>query len=362
MSLIHLESADLATAQWEFGYSTYAFLDHDRIALLAHHGGASWLSIWDRHQPDVRAVELPYTSIKPYLAARGRGVAMIGAAPDRMPAVIVADIHSGESRELTATAGFAPGWRAPIPEVVDIVARDGGRVYASLYRPQPENGPAPVPVIVRAHPGPTSNAPLRLDPWVQFFVGHGFAVLDVDYRGSTGYGRAYRNALRNQWGVLDVSDCVDAVEAVGQDGSLDLARVVISGASAGGYTALRAATNTTKFRAATVRSAIVDPAAWRTAAPKFQSHHADLLLGPISTWRDRSLLRPGVTAHCPILAFHGGRDTVTPLRQARELSTALGEQLSLVVYPDEGHGLSRPENIEHATYAELAHYRATLDN
>jgi dipeptidyl aminopeptidase/acylaminoacyl peptidase len=362
ISLVHCESADLGTAQWEFGYSTYVFLDHDRIALLAYQGGATRLSIWDPHGPDVRAVELPYTSIKPYLAAHAAEVTMIGASPDRMPAVIVADIDSGESRELTATVGVAPGGQAPNPEIVDILARDGRQVYATLYRPRPEQSSAPVPVIVRAHPGPTSNAPLRLDPWVQFFVGHGFAVLDVDYRGSTGHGRVYRNALRGGWGVLDVSDCVDAVEVVGRDGSLDLTRVVISGASAGGYTALRAATNTTKFRAATVRSAIVDPAAWRNAAPKFQSHHADLLLGPISTWRDRSLLRPGITAHCPILAFHGDQDTVTPLRQVREFVASLGEQVSLVVYPDEGHGLSRPNNIQHAIYTELAHYRAALDN
>jgi dipeptidyl aminopeptidase/acylaminoacyl peptidase len=267
---------------------------------------------------------------------------MIASSPDRMPTVIVTDIDSGESRELTAATGVAPGWLAPNPEVIDIRARDGGRVYATLYRPRPEKDPAPVPAIVRAHPGPTSNAPLRLDPWVQFFVSEGFAVLDVDYRGSTGYGRAYRTALRGHWGVLDVSDCVDAVQALGHDGTLDLTRVVISGASAGGYTALRAATNTTTFRAATVRSAIVDPVAWRTTAPKFQSHHADLLLGPISTWRDRSLLRPGITAHCPILAFHGDQDTVTPLHQVRELVAAVGERVSLVVYPDEGHGLNRP--------------------
>jgi dipeptidyl aminopeptidase/acylaminoacyl peptidase len=203
---------------------------------------------------------------------------------------------------------------------------------------------------------------LRLDSWVEFFVGHGFAVVDVDYRGSTGYGRAYRTALRGHWGVLDVSDCVDALHALGRDGSVDLSRVVISGASAGGYTALRAATTTTTFRAATVRSAIVDPAAWRAAAPKFQSHHADLLLGPVNTWRDRSLLRPGITAHCPILAFHGDRDTVTPLHHLRELATALGDQISLVTYPDEGHGLSQPKNIEHATHAELAHYLAALNS
>ncbi|MDQ2883570.1 MAG: prolyl oligopeptidase family serine peptidase [Actinomycetota bacterium] len=360
VSVVHLESAELGTVQWEFGYSTYAFLDHNQIALLAHRGGSTQLNIWDPRRPEVRVVELPYTSIKPYLGAHAGLVAMIGSAPDRMPAVVVADIASGESRELTAAVRVEPGWPAPNPEVVDIPARDGGRVYATLYRPRSE-GAAP-PVVVRAHPGPTSNAPLRLDPWVQFFVGHGFAVLDVDYRGSTGYGRAYRNALRGQWGVLDVSDCVEAVEAVGRDGSVDLARVAISGASAGGYTSLRAATNTKKFRAATIRSGIVDPAAWRTAAPKFQSHHADLLLGPTSTWRNRSLLRPGTTAHCPILAFHGERDAVTPLRQVQQLVAMLGERVSLVVYPDEGHGLSRPKNIEHATYAELAHYRAAFNS
>ncbi|MGH3697380.1 MAG: alpha/beta hydrolase family protein [Pseudonocardiaceae bacterium] len=276
--------------------------------------------------------------MKPYLPAHPTGVTTIGSSPDRMPAVIVADIDSGECRELTAAGG-----QAPDPEVVDVLARDGGRVHATLYRPRPERSPAPV--IVRGHPGPTSSAPLRLDPWVQFFVDHGFAVLDVDYRGSTGYGRAYRTALRGHWGVLDVSDCIDAVETVGRDGAVDLDRVVISGASAGGYTALRAATTTTTFRAATVHSAIVDPVAWRSAAPKFQSHHVDLLLGPVDTWRDRSLIRPGIAAHCPILAFHSDRDTVTPLRQVRELVAALGDQLSLVVYPDEGHGLSRPGNI-----------------
>ncbi|MGH4002262.1 MAG: S9 family peptidase [Pseudonocardiaceae bacterium] len=362
VSLVHLESAELGTAQWEFGYSTYAFLNNDRIALLAYQGGATRLCIWDRRQSEVRAVELPYTSIKPYVVAHARQVAMIGSAPDRMPAVIVADIDSGEFREVTTATKVASGGQTPNPEVVEILARDGGRVHATLYRPRPEKSPAPAPVVVRAHPGPTSSAPLRLDPWVQFFVSHGFAVLDVDYRGSTGYGRAYRNALRGQWGVLDVSDCVDAVQAIGRDGFIDLSRVVISGASAGGYTALRAATTTTTFRAATVRSAIVDPAAWRAAAPKFQSHHADLLLGPVDTWRDRSLLGPGITAHCPILAFHGDRDTITPLRQVREFVAAIDERISLVVYPDEGHGLSRLNNIEHAAYTELAHYRAALNS
>lgn len=362
VSLVHLESAELATAQWEFGYSTYAFLDNDRIALLAQRGGATQLHIWDRQRPTVRAVELPYTSIKPYLAARTSKVAMIAATPDRMPAVAVVNLDSGTSRELTTATGAAPEWQVPNPEAISFTARGGGRVHATLHRPRSDQSAPPIPVIVRAHPGPTGNAPLRLDPWVQFFVSHGFAVLDVDYRGSTGYGRAYRNALRGQWGVLDVSDCVDAVHAAGQDRSIDPTRAVITGASAGGYTALRAATTTTHFRAATVRSAIVDPVAWRTAAPKFQSHHANLLLGPVNNWQERSLLRPGITARCPILALHGERDTVTPPDQVRELAATLGEQISLVVYPDESHGLRRPKNIEHAAYTELAHYRTAIDS
>lgn len=362
VSLVHLESAELGTAQWEFGYSTYAFLDDNRIALLAHRGGATQLHIWDRHQPTVRGVELAYTSIKPYLAGHTSKVAMIGATPDRMPAVVIAQVDSGTSHEVTTATGAAPGWQVPNPEAIDIPARDGSRIHATLHRPPRDRGAPPVPVIVRAHPGPTANAPLRLDPWVQFFVSHGFAVLDVDYRGSTGYGSAYRNALRGHWGVLDVSDCVDAIHALGQDEALDLTRAVISGTSAGGYTALRAAATPTPFRAATVHSAIVDPVAWRTVAPKFQSHHADLLLGPVDNWQERSLLRPGITAHCPILAFHGEQDTVTPLHQVRELAATLGDQVSVAVYPDEGHGLSKPKNIEHAVYAELAHYRIAIDS
>lgn len=362
VSLIHLDCAELATAQWEFGYSTYAFVDNARIAVLGQNGGATRLNIWDRRQPDALAVELPYTSIKPYLAARATQVALIGASPDHLPAVCLIDLDSSQCHELTTTAGVTPGRQAPHPEVVEIVARDRGRVYATVYRPLSETASAPVPVVVRAHPGPTANAPLRLDLWVEFFVGHGFAVVDVDYRGSIGYGRAYRNALRGHWGVLDVTDCIDAVCTLGQDNSLDLTRVVISGASAGGYTALRAATTTNYFRAATARCAIVDPAAWRAAAPKFQSHHADLLLGPPETWRDRSLLCPGTTAHCPILALHGGQDRVTPLGQVQQFVATAGESVSLVVYPDEGHGLSQSNNVKTAMQAELDHYRAALNS
>jgi dipeptidyl aminopeptidase/acylaminoacyl peptidase len=102
--------------------------------------------------------------------------------------------------------------------------------------------------------------------------------------------------------------------------------------------------------------------AWRAAAPKFQSHHADLLLGPPETWRDRSLLRPGTTARCPVLAIHGGQDRVTPLGQVQQFVATAGESVSLVVYPDEGHGLSQPNNVKNAMQAELDHYLTALNS
>jgi dipeptidyl aminopeptidase/acylaminoacyl peptidase len=356
-----LRSAELGAAQWEFGYSTYAFLDGGRVAMLAQRGGTTALHVQSVAGGELRPVRLPYTSIKPYLAGIRDRVALIGASPQQSPAVVVVDVDSVQSYELTSPDRSAADVPALDPEVLDLVAADGGRVYAMIYRPEPRSSsPATPPVIVRAHPGPTASAPLRFDPWVAFFVGQGFAVLDVDYRGSTGYGRAYRNALRDRWGLLDVSDCIDALAAAGRRGLVDPTRAVMSGASAGGYTALRAATTTDAFRAVAVRSAVVDPETWRTTAPKFQSHHADLLIGPDTSWADRSVLRPGVQARCPILAIHGGKDTVTPLSQAHALAESLGDQVSLVVYPDEGHGLRRPDNLARALTTELAHFRAAL--
>lgn len=359
---------EMGVAQWELGYATYAFLSRGRIALLLQDGPGQTLAVWDRSHRRLEPLTLPYTSIKPYVATDGARIAVVAAAPDRAPAVALIDPAGGNVREL---AGGPPpiGRRwISMPERVTFATRDGSHAHGLFHPPhspepaRPHDGPPPL--IVRPHPGPTANAPLRLDLWTQFFTSRGFAVLDVDYRGSTGYGRAYRCALRGRWGLLDVADCADAASHLAGAGRVDPARVVISGASAGGYTALRALATTDVFAAGVARSAVVDPGSWRAAAPTFQARYTDLLVGPwpaaAATYTERSVLEHASAITAPVLLVHGEDDPVVPPGQARDLARRLGGRATLVVLPGEAHTIRRPAGIERALRAELAHYGGIL--
>jgi dipeptidyl aminopeptidase/acylaminoacyl peptidase len=346
--------AELGVAAWEFGYATYQFLGGGRIAVLVQEGPRHRLGIWHPDTGRLEALPLPYTSIKPYLATDGQRLALIGSSPTQPPRVALIDPVTATVRELTTPpASIDPGYVSRC-EVIRFGTRDGSSAHA-VFHP-PATGVGPPPVIVRAHPGPTANTSLRLDPWVVFFTSRGFAVLEVDYRGSTGYGRAYRIALRGQWGVRDVADCLDAVRHLARAGRIDPRRVAITGSSAGGYTALRAAATGDAVAAVAVRHAIVDPQAWGRAAPKFQAHHAETLSATPS--HSVAYDAPGITI--PVLLIHGGRDPVSPVRQVQQLADELGDLATLIVFPDEGHGLRHPEHIQRALHAELAHFRQML--
>lgn len=352
--------AELGVAAWEFGYTTYRFLDGDRIAVLVQEGPRQRLGVWRTDTGQLDPVPLPYTSIKPYLATDGQRVALIGSSPTQMPTVALIDPATAAMQELTTPpTSIDPVYISP-PEAIRFRTRDGSTAHAVFHPPSNPHRAAPAeagppPMIVCAHPGPTANTQLRLDPWVTFFTSRGFAVLDVDYRGSTGYGRAYRNALRGQWGVLDVADCVDAVNHLAKARRIDPLRVAMTGLSAGGYTALRAAT-TGAFAATAVRHAVIDPTTWGQAAPKFQAHHADLLTAA----PPHSMFHDAQTITVPVLLVHGGRDVVSPAQQARQLADELGDLATLIIFPDEGHGLSHPNNVERALNAELAYFQQML--
>lgn len=357
--------AELAPAPWEFGYSTYQFLDDRRVATIVQRGSQTWLGVSHRDKRPPEPVPLPYTWIKPYLAIdRGR-LAVIGATPTRAPSISLVDPATAAIQQLHARQSLA-GSPAE-PDAIRFPTRSGSYSHALLHQAaSPGSGGStrlPQPLLVRPHPGPTANMQLRADPWVSFFSSHGFAVLEVDYGGSTGYGRAYRNSLRGNWGVLDVSDCVDAVDFLAAAGRIDPARVAICGSSAGGYTALRAVATTQTFSAAVVRHAVIDPATWRQAAPKFQAHHADLLIAPpteSATYRERSVIQQAGAIRAPVLIIHGEQDTVTPVSEARQLAQALRGRASLITFADEAHGLRRPDHQGQALDAELAHLERAL--
>lgn len=348
---------ELGVAQWEFGYSTYGFLDHDRIAAVVQRGVRQSLEVIGREEQ--RRVALPYSSIKPYLSAHGSSVALIAASDSETPSVISVDADNGKILKIAGARPVASRESLSRPEPFTFTARDGLTIHALFYRPWDQAGSLP-PLVVKAHPGPTANVPMRLDWHTQYLCSHGFAVAEVDYRGSTGYGRAFRNALRGQWGERDALDCADAVDYLRAEARIDSRRVAIWGASAGGYTALRAVILTRAFAAAIARSPIIDPLAWSRTAPKFQAHQADLLIGrwpdAAASYQQRSVTDNAAAITCPVLLLHGAEDHVTNASETAVLSAALGELAQLIIFPEEGHTLRSPQAPE----AELRFLQAVL--
>jgi dipeptidyl aminopeptidase/acylaminoacyl peptidase len=355
------QDAEIGVAQWELGYSTYAFLGQDKIAVIAQRGGGQQLHVLE--QGVVRAVDLPYTSIKPYLSGSGSQVAFIASSPTQTPAVVLADVDSGQLQRLAGTDSGSPEHQISLPEPFTFVTRDGEQAHGLYYPPTRPSGDGPPPLIVKAHPGPTANAPIRLDRHTQYFTSRGYAVAEVDYRGSTGYGRAYRQALQDQWGIRDAYDCADAADHLAATGQAHHRRMVIWGASAGGYTALRALALTDVFAAGIARCPVVDPATWRRAAPKFQAHHAEGLIGPwpdrAKIYQERSALHNANLINQPVLIIHGEDDPITPIQESRALADALGVDAELITFPGEGHTLRSPAAVTAAIEAE---HRFLLSN
>ena len=269
-----------------------------------------------------------------------------------------------------AKGSLDPAWVA-VPKPIQFPARDGQTAHALYYPPtNPEvTGPpaARPPLVVQAHPGPTADAKARLDLRVQFFTSRGFAVVEVNYAGSTGYGRSYRERLTGQWGVADVADCLDAARSLVEVGEVDRRRVVISGESAGGFTALCALALEEHFAGGASWFGIADLESFRRQAPKFQAHELDRLVGPypeaVATYRARSPLHLVDRIARPVLLVHGLEDKVVPPMQAQLMAEALERRdvrHALLTCSGEGHGFRRPKSIQRALEAELSFYLAAL--
>jgi dipeptidyl aminopeptidase/acylaminoacyl peptidase len=341
--------ADCAPAPWELGYASYTFLPGGRIAIAAQNGPRYRLLVTDRSGQTVE-VETPYTFLKPYLATLGDWVAVIGASPTLPQQIALIDPTSAAPPQIVASSTLPqPAADITIPEMLTVAG-----ITALVYWPACVE---PVPLIVRAHAGPTYSSELRFDGEVQYFTSRGYAVADVDYHGSTGYGRDFRKALDGNWGVLDVDDCTSVVRHLMTTGRVRPDAVFISGASAGGYTALRAVCSPdTPFAVAVARSAIVSPRHWTTTAPRFQRPHAAILANHHADVTADQITRP-------VLLIHGDKDAVAPIGDAARLAADLQDRhflIERVFLPGVGHYLSRPDALTRALDAELAAYEAVL--
>jgi dipeptidyl aminopeptidase/acylaminoacyl peptidase len=350
-----VRDAELGVAQWRFGYATYAFLDSERIAIIAQQGSRNSLEVVERGQR--RLVTVPYTSIRPYISAHGSDVAILACNADEAPSVAVVDVDRGTISKLAGAQPAAGGGRTrSCPEPFAFAARDGTRIHGLFYPPRASSA-TPPPLVIKAHGGPTANYLIRLDMHTQYLSSNGFAVAEIDYRGSTGYGRSFRNSLRGEWGERDALDCADAAEHLAAAGKADPRRIAIWGLSAGGYTALRALIRTHTFAACIARSPLIEPRTWREMAPKFQAHHADTLIGPwpeaAASYQARSVLANAHAISSPVLLFHGGRDRLAPIRESEALARTLGGRARLVVFPAEGHMFRSREVVRQVLELEL---------
>ncbi len=354
---------------WTFGSQMFGFSDEDVVCIHGHPG--AWrLSRIAADGSDVRHFELPYAELSNLRI--GDGTALLYAAsatsPPRLIEVSLATGAAVTLRQPSETA-LAAEWISH-PESITFDT-ERGKTHAFFYRPHNPEHSAPSderpPLIVASHGGPTGSTSAALSPQIQFWTTRGFAVLDVNYGGSTGYGRAYRERLDGNWGVAEVADCIDGARFLARRGDVDGERLLIRGASAGGYTTLCALTFHNVFRAGASHYGIGDLEALALHTHKFESRYLDRLVGPYPEAKQlyiaRSPIHHAKGLNCAMIFFQGLEDRVVPPEQAEAMVAALraaGLPVAYVPFEGEQHGFRRAENIQKALEAELYFYGKVL--
>jgi dipeptidyl aminopeptidase/acylaminoacyl peptidase len=359
--------AEFGRPQWLFGMSTYAFASPSRIICTYTNQGAWRLASLDVATGGLDLIETPYTEIEYVRAAPGRAVFLAGSLAE--PASVVQlDLATGQLGVLrrSSQVAVASGYLSS-PRAIEFPTEDGLTAHAFFYAPKNVDHAAPPgerpPLLVLSHGGPTSARFGTLDPVIQYWTSRGIAVLDVNYGGSTGYGRAYRQRLEGQWGVVDVDDCVNGARYLAGQGEVDGDRLIIRGGSAGGYTTLCALTFRDAFRAGASYYGVSDLEAMTQETHKFESRYLDRLVGPYperkDLYRERSPIHSTDRLSCPVIFFQGLEDQVVPPNQAELMVEALrdrGLPVAYVPFEGEQHGFRRAENIKRALDAELTFY------
>jgi len=366
---------EFAAPLWRLGQPTYAVLADGQLAVL-HGSGGLRLGLLDPATGELTDLDIPYRIFAPGLSADGMSVVLVAGGPSTPMSVIRVDMTTGKAKKLYSPAGRLPAsGYLPKPRKLEFEGRFGQEVHAWVYPPaNPEatagEGELP-PYVVWAHGGPASQSDRGLDLEKAYFTSRGIGVIDVNYGGSAGYGRVYRERLRHQWGVVDVEDVIAAAQALVSSGDADGARLVIRGGSAGGWTALAAVTAhaaDSPFRAATSYYGITDPRGFAATTHDFESTYTDGLIGPLpglaATYAERSPAQHVTPKTCPILQLHGQDDIIVPPAQAHTMAAQLTHQgipHALLEFAGESHGFRRTETIIRALEAELSLYAQTLN-
>jgi dipeptidyl aminopeptidase/acylaminoacyl peptidase len=360
--------AEFGAAQWIFGLSTYAFESPDRIVCAFVERGLWHLGTIDTRARTLLRIETPYTEISFVSAAPGRAVFRAGSRVAPL-AIVDFDLTTHEAKILQRQSDIQvePDYFS-MSEPIEFPTENSLTAHGFFYPPTNRDftalpGEKP-PLLVKSHGGPTSATIAVLNMVnSQYWTSRGIAVLDVNYGGSTGYGRAYRERLNSNWGVVDVDDCVNGAKFLARSGKVDGDRVMIDGGSAGGYTTLCALTFRDYFKAGASHYGVSDLEALDEDTHKFESRYSNSLIGPYPERRDlyveRSPIHYTDRLSCPVIFFQGLEDKVVPPNQAEMMVEALrskGLPVAYVAFAGEQHGFRRAENIKRALDGELYFY------
>ncbi|MFD0318282.1 S9 family peptidase [Streptomyces flavalbus] len=353
---------------WRLGQRWFAPLDSGTVAVV-HGRGATALGILDPETGEVVDAAGPWTEFSATLAVHGERVVAVGASPRSAWEVVELDTRTGHARVVGAPHDDAvdPAYY-PEPQIRTFTGPDGRDIHAHVYPPHNPGcvapGPDLPPYVVWAHGGPTGRSPLVLDLEIAYFTSRGIGVAEVNYGGSTGYGREYRNRLREQWGVVDVEDCAAVALALADEGTADRDRLAIRGGSAGGWTSAASLTATDVYACGTIIYPILDLTGWATGETHdFESQYLESLVGPLAEvpgrYAERSPTERAEHLTVPFLLLQGLDDPICPPSQCeRFLARIEGSRVphAYIAFEGEGHGFRRAETMVRALEAELSLY------
>lgn len=360
--------AEFGLPLWQFGMRTYAFLDATTAVVTFARDGAWQLALFDLDSGRATPIDLPWCRFDG-LVAQGRTAVFSAARPDGAGGIVKLTFGGLEPEKIlrkTSQTDPIPG-SVSVAETIAFPTAEGETAHAYFYAPANPDYAVPAdekpPLIVMSHGGPTGQTDNGYSAKVQFWTTRGFAVADVNYGGSTGFGRAYRDRLNGTWGVVDVDDCCNAARFLAQRGDVDPDRLIIVGGSAGGYTTLSALAFRSVFKAGRSSYGIGDLETLAEDTHKFESRYLDSLIGPWpeekEVYHARSALKRPEGLDCPVLFLQGAEDKVVPPNQAEAMVAVLkqkGLPVAYRLFEGEGHGFRMAETVKAALNAELSFY------
>ena len=356
--------AEFGAAQWGLGMRTYGFESAGSIICAFTENGFWRLARLNTESGELAPFDLLYSDIRSLRVAPGQAV-FIGAGISRHSAVVRLDLVTAVAEEVRRASSIAlDSGYISLAQPIEFATENGLTAYGFFYPPHNRDYEASAgerpPLLVKSHGGPTgaTTASLRLS--IQYWTSRGFAVLDVNYGGSTGFGRAFRQRLNGQWGVVDLNDVVNGARYLVEHGLVDGARMAIDGGSAGGYTTLAALAFRSVFKAGASYYGVSDLEGLATDTHKFESRYLDSIVGPYpqqrALYQERSPIYHVEGINCPLILFQGLEDKVVPPAQSERIYAALrarGIPVAYVPYPGEQHGFRRAENMRHSLDSEF---------